>query len=85
MARRNAKGHHRDKRETGGLFHTEQTMSNVTNYGFQCDRCEYITQSEDDHIITDDGEYLCLECNEKRVEEKGKEKKKTIFCPCPRC
>ena len=32
-----------------------------TNYGFQCDRCDYVTQSEDDHVIIGD-EYLCLDC-----------------------
>lgn len=36
-----------------------------TNYGFECDQCDYVTQSEDDHIITNDGEYLCLKCAKK--------------------
>lgn len=38
------------------------------NYGFECDEpdCNYLTQNEDDHIITDDGDYLCLECARKK-------------------
>jgi len=56
------------------------------NYGFECDRCDYVTQSEDDHIITREGEYLCIPCFDKLVEEgKKKEKEKPIFKPCPRC
>jgi len=45
--------------------------TNCTNYGFECDEpdCNYITQSEDDHIVTKDGELLCLECAKKRGEE----------------
>jgi hypothetical protein len=31
--------------------------------GHKCDRCGYTTQSEDDHIVTGEGELLCLECN----------------------
>jgi len=47
-------------------------MNNVTNYGFQCDQCDYVTQSEDDHIVTEDGEYLCLMCqNKKHYREAG--------------
>jgi len=38
---------------------------NVTNYGFQCDHCDYVTQSEDDHAVTDDGDYLCTMCYNK--------------------
>jgi hypothetical protein len=34
-----------------------------TNYGFQCDNCEYVTQNEDDHVVTDDGGYFCLPCS----------------------
>ena len=38
------------------------------NYGFYCDEpdCDYITQNEDDHIVTDEGDYICLECAKKR-------------------
>ena len=32
------------------------------SYGYKCDRCEYVTTSEDDHAVTADGEYLCLAC-----------------------
>ena len=42
---------------------------NVTNYGFQCDDCTYITQREDDHIITTEGDYVCLPCHKKRIKE----------------
>jgi len=34
-------------------------------YGLKCDNCDYVTQSEDDHAVTEDGEYLCLSCLEK--------------------
>ncbi len=39
-------------------------------YDEQCDRCDYITTSEDDHIVTEGGEYLCLYCYKKYCEEK---------------
>lgn len=32
--------------------------------GLKCDRCEYVTQTEDDHTVTEDGQYLCLKCAE---------------------
>jgi hypothetical protein len=32
----------------------------------QCDRCDYITQTEDDHAVTKDGEYLCYKCLRER-------------------
>ena len=44
----------------------EPDEHNVTNYGFECDECPYITQSEDDHIVTEDGAYLCIPCSKKR-------------------
>ena len=39
-----------------------------TNYGFECDDpdCTYVTQNEDDHIITPAGNYLCIPCAKKR-------------------
>jgi len=40
------------------------------NYGFECDDCNYITQSEDDHIVTEEGDYLCLKCVQRRYIEK---------------
>ena len=33
--------------------------------GFECDNCYYITQTEDDHIVTDDGRVLCVGCAKK--------------------
>ena len=54
------------------------------NYGFECDRCDYVTQSENDHIITKEGEYLCIPCYEKLIEE-GKGVAKALDPqPCPR-
>lgn len=32
--------------------------------GFKCDDCGDETQDENDHIVTDDGLYLCLKCAE---------------------
>jgi len=39
--------------------------------GHKCDgsNCGFVTQSEDDHIITDDGDLLCLVCAEKREKD----------------
>jgi len=31
-------------------------------WSFKCDRCGYTTQNESDHVVTDDGEHLCLDC-----------------------
>lgn len=49
-------------------FNSAVLPNTCANYGFYCDEpdCTYITQNEDDHIITDDGDYLCLQCAEKR-------------------
>jgi len=30
--------------------------------GIECDKCGYVTQSEDDHRVNEKGEYLCLDC-----------------------
>lgn len=31
-------------------------------YDLKCDKCGQLTHSEDDHIVTESGEYLCLAC-----------------------
>jgi len=54
------------------------------NYGFECDECDYVTQSEDDHIITKEGAYLCVPCYEKLIEE-GKEKRVAKALAPQRC
>ena len=54
------------------------------NYGFECDRCDYVTQSENDHIITKEGEYLCVPCYEKLIEEEKRVAKALAPQRCPR-
>jgi len=51
------------------------------NTGFECDRCGYITQTEDDHAVTEDGQYLCLKCVEivKNAVSPTPEDKKMIY------
>lgn len=35
---------------------------------FKCERCGKLCVTEDDYIVTDDGEYLCLECAMKKED-----------------
>lgn len=33
--------------------------------GIECDKCGTRSQTEDDHTVNSDGEYVCLECDNK--------------------
>lgn len=41
--------------------------------GHNCDGkdCSFVTKTEDDHIITEDGELLCMECYRKKTALEG--------------
>jgi DNA-directed RNA polymerase subunit RPC12/RpoP len=39
-------------------IHKERNMT-----GIECDNCNYVTKSEDDHKVDNEGNYLCLKCD----------------------